>query len=167
MWFTFSSIGNVVKNVKNVGNYETNESVSQKSVLKFIFKNYSFVFMCIGFEGMCVHHVYAWCPWRTEESIGSPGPGVRGGWAVTQEDELGIKPRSSKTSNAINFRAILQPHNPINLCFLFEFKFLLKTLADLLVWWQGTIQIQWLCFTKFEDIRFTQASGRAEHCKGR
>lgn len=36
--------------------------------------------LCVLPEIMYVHHVCAWCPWRSEEGVGSPGPGVKDGY---------------------------------------------------------------------------------------
>lgn len=43
-----------------------------------LFKNY---FMCMSALPSCmyVYYMYAWCPWKTEEDIRSPGTGVTDG----------------------------------------------------------------------------------------
>lgn len=38
--------------------------------------------MCMGVLAVCtfVHHLHAYCPWRPEESMGSPGTGIMDGY---------------------------------------------------------------------------------------
>lgn len=69
--------------------------------------------MCSGVLSAClyVHYVHAWCLWRSEEGIGSPGTGIMDGcetlygyWGSDQD------PRSNKCCQTPSLLSSLHMH---------------------------------------------------------
>lgn len=78
---------------------------SNRSPIQVPFNSFSLIYFKLRWWS--VHHMWAWCPWRSEEGVGGPGTGVmkscglpHGCW----------KPGSSaRRANALNSCAHLQP----------------------------------------------------------